>query len=216
MPAPNITTGDVLRFRATANLNGQIAVWGCDQRVASVVAGGISVQDLAQLLIAVFDVQVPPTMGATATGGDCIVELLSSTTSRVLQSALGLSADPAGTGGADTVPTQVAAVVAKKTGLAGPSNRGRMYWPFLPASGITPTGELGLALKGDIETACDAMFGTQTFTVGPSSITTVPILLKSLRLPHAPGITDVSVFEATGKLGTQKRRGDYGKPNLPV
>jgi len=216
MPAPNITTGDVLRFRATANLNGQIAVWGCDQRVASVVAGGISVPDLAQLLIAVFDVEVPPTMGATATGGDCIVELLDPATGRVLQSSLGLSADPAGTGGADTVPTQVAAVVAKKTGLAGPGKRGRLFWPFLPASGITPTGELGLALKGDIEAACAAMFSTQTYTVGPSSITTVPVLIKSDPLPHALLLTDISVFEATGKLGTQKRRGDYGKPNLPV
>lgn len=91
-----------------------------------------------------------------------------------------------------------------------------MYWPFLPAAGLTPSGELGATLAADIQLAVDAMFTTQTYTVGASSITTVPVILKSGRLPHAAVITDVNVFFATGKLGTIKARGDYGKPNLPI
>ncbi len=216
MAVPNIVTGDFVRVRATAFLNGQVAVWGCDQRVAGMVAGGVSIVDFANLVVTIFDTQVPPTIANAAIATDAVVELLDGATGRVLQSALGFSGRPVGTGGANAMATQVAGVVRKLTGLAGPSKRGRMYWPFLPTAAVDANGEWTAGSQAAIAVATANMFGAQTYTAGASSISTVPCLLKSDPLPHAVTAFDITSFEPSAKLGTQKKRGDYGRANTSI
>lgn len=216
MAAPNLALGDILRIRATASVNGQTAIWGCDERVSSVVGASVSIQQAADAVAAIFDAEIPATVADPVLVGSPIVELVSPLTGVVLQSALGNTAGPAGSGGANLVPMQAAAIVQKKTGLAGPRMRGRMYWPFLPAGAITSGGRLSAAFQLVLAAAVGNMFAAQTFTVGAASASVAPIVLHRYIAPAIPTYQDITSFAFTYKIGTQRRRGDYGKPNPPI
>lgn len=213
MAVPNVTLGDLLRIRATAYMNGQTAVWGSDVRVASSVGVGLTLPQFAAALTTIFDAEIPDTIADDATVSDLIVELLVPTTGQVAQSALGISTRPVGTGGATAVPTQAAAIVRKITGLAGPSHRGRMYWPFLTSDMMETNGEITAAAKTAITLASISMFGPNTLTSGANSVTLNPILIHRGVGPVVVTYDDIITFLTGPKIGTQRRRGDYGKPN---
>lgn len=176
-------------------------------------AGGLSIIQAATAVQAVADAILPPTIGNDAVVTDVILEKLSSATGVVQLSTVGVGARPVGTGGANSVPDQVAPVVQKFTGLAGPRNRGRVYWPFIPTASLSADGELSGAAAVALTAAAGNLFGGQSFTVGGASITVVPHLFH--RTPIF-GTTEILAFFCVGKLGTQKRRGDYGKLNAII
>lgn len=216
MAAPNVATGDLLRVRATAYIGGQTAVWGCDYRVASTAGVGLDLQAVADDWAGDMDVQLLPSLGNDVVVGNPIVELVSPVTGRVLQSTIGVSANPNGTGGADTIPKQAAVVVRKATGLAGPSNRGRMYWPFVPSAYLLSDGTMDPASSAALLAIAATVFGVRTVTVGANSNQMLPILVHRYTVPSVPTYQDILGFLGATKIGTQKKRGDYGKPNPPI
>jgi hypothetical protein len=207
----------LLKFTATAIVGKQLGEITCHQRVTAVVAGGISLQQMADLLVVLSDGNWPSKLAPQATAGDVYMELLVRATGKVSQSAVGVSARPFGIGGVSMAPTQAAAVVKKITGLAGRAFRGRVFVPFIPDSFLTTGGELSAGVSAAYATFVALLFGPQTFTVGGSSTTVAPVLVHqpSVAYPLPLADQDVTAFVGTGKIGTQRRRGDYGQANNP-
>ena len=115
-----------------------------------------------------------------------------------------------GTGGANTLPFQTAALLHIQTALAGRKGRGRAYLPFPPVAGATAGGEMaagyvalcdavGTALKTGVTAGGGG--NTNTFTLGVYHRQTSAMDLW----------TSVACM---AKWATQRRRGDYGRPNV--
>lgn len=117
-------------------------------------------------------------------------------------------------------PKQVAAIISIYSALSGPKNRGRIYMPFVPATFVDTAGALnnagflayGLALSNLIPIAVtvDGQGGTISLSLvirhghGP------------IANPVPPGtFTIANETFVQNKLGTQRRRGDYGRINAP-
>lgn len=215
MAVPNLNVGDTLRLRATAHSNGQTAYWGCGQVVTSITGVGLSVPQLANAIAPIWDPLIAPRLCSLAQVTDPLVELFDPITRKTLQSAYGASGRPMGTAGGLAIPTQVCAVVTKLTGLSGRKQRGRLYWPFLADQQLTAGGLLLAAEAIQFTSTSGTMFGSQTWAVGVDSVTLSAVLFHIGKVVPIPPvtITTLQAFHCSGRLGTQRRRGDYGQPN---
>lgn len=216
MAVPNPAAGQFLKVRATASIGGQTAVWGSDFRISSIGGAGLTLEDMADFVGTIFDGELPPTLANTVAVGRPILELIAPLTGVVLQSFLGVSSFPVGTGGATCAPKQVAAIVQKVSGLAGPSNRGRMYWPFLSTTFLNTDGTISGAGRTAITTAAINCFFTLTPTVGADSVNLEPVITTRQPVGVPVEYIEIIGLVTSTKLGTQKKRGDYGKPNPPI
>lgn len=112
----------------------------------------------------------------------------------------------------DLQPKQVAGLISIKTAFAGRRFRGRLYVPF--------SGEVDNAISsvptGDYFNRLDllaAQLGlTQTVTAGAASEVLSPVLFsRKFEL-----FTPTTLFVARGLWATQRRRGDFGRLNVPI
>lgn len=110
---------------------------------------------------------------------------------------------------ASLMPRQAAALIAKKTAIAGRAGRGRVYIPFGGVDNVDADGHItapGLAL---LQAIAIRTLTTQIYGGGGTTTTLIPMLF------HRSTITADEVVDWTArvKIATQKRRGDYGRPN---
>lgn len=108
------------------------------------------------------------------------------------------------------LPTQTSPVIQKQSGLAGRKNRGRMYMPFPPDTFL---GELGRLTIDGIQayiTIADAFNEKSRWESGAAQQGTFTWTLPWDRLVDP---VEIRNFVVTGKFGTQRRRGQYGKSN---
>lgn len=121
------------------------------------------------------------------------------------------SAGAAGGIASDPCTSQSAVVVTLGTGFAGRANRGRMYIPFPPLSGLlnstppTPT----LIYQALIAQLAAQYVSVNVVTTGGNGWTLLPVLLKPAPNPDVL----ITTYIVRGKFGTQRRRGSYGKTN---
>jgi len=143
------------------------------------------------------------------------VSVIDPDTGRVLSSVKALDNVTEGTDATGAVPANVAGVIRKVTSFPGPANRGRVYWPFLPVGALTDEGEWSLVAMADEVLFLNLAFGGGVIGAGGNTVTLQQVLIHRPPgpLPQVLTITDVDSFQGSGKLGTQKRRGDYGRPN---
>jgi hypothetical protein len=106
--------------------------------------------------------------------------------------------------------TQSSPVITKQTGFAGRKNRGRLYVPFIPQNFISTEGGLSIEGIGKIITFADHYAGKNSFKVGETPLGTFTWTLPYNRVIEPMPVGD---FVASGKIGTQRRRGQYGKKN---
>lgn len=116
-----------------------------------------------------------------------------------------------GTGSAATLPGQAAAVMTKRTLLAGRAYRGRIYLPFAAQA-------MNNATTNKPEPAAMALFNAiGTALAGNITVGTVPnqTVLQPVLFHRRTGTTTpLQEMTAAGAWGTQKRRGNYGRPNV--
>lgn len=115
-----------------------------------------------------------------------------------------------GTGGAQSLPAQVAPIITCYTDYGGPAYRGRIYVPFcaediveVATNRVTAAGQLLL------QALADDVFKTATVTVGGNTCKATPVLYHR----GDDTFTDITSAQVKGKFGTQTRRGAYGQPN---
>lgn len=109
-----------------------------------------------------------------------------------------------------TLPLQVTAVLTKRTAFGGRKYRGRLYIPFMDASlNDAPTESPTAAANILLQNLGDFYADEMMVTVGMNTATMTPTLY------HRADGTDTLISEvvATGKWGTQRRRGNYGQAN---
>ncbi len=116
-----------------------------------------------------------------------------------------------GTAGAVGAPRQAAPLIRFQTDFAGPGFRGRNYLPFLSSSHVIGYGYASPTYVALALVLSEAM---RNFTAVSNGGRTATVRLGLWK--RAGSIfTPVVSTSAGPDLATQKRRGTYGRPNLP-
>jgi len=116
-----------------------------------------------------------------------------------------------GNAGTLELPLQVSGVITFKTGLAGPSKRGRAYIPFPSTTDVDTDGSPKQTYADRLTAIWSSLIGGYVAGSGGNTATVQLIIY------HRIDGTWTNVNSGGGgnkKWGTQRRRGDYGKPNV--
>jgi hypothetical protein len=213
MPGNVPVTGDIIQVRVTCSEGNQISQ-NVLHYLLTVTGGG----GMTQLQIATaFQNVVSPTyrqmMPATAFFEGVRVQNLSPPMAVAAETNL----HNAGTATGNGMPRQASALIRTHTEFAGKKNRGRVYVGLLSSVFLDPGGILngaGFALVSNLATligpTVPLAFGGQTVNLA--------LGVRHPNLPAPPGtpsLTLVSSVEPTAFLATQRRRGDFGRTNVP-
>lgn len=117
------------------------------------------------------------------------------------------SAQPAvrGPNTGTVVPQNTAALIRKRTGLAGRRGRGRMYWPDVPESQVGNTGDLATSYMEPFQQGLDDWYEALTGLVGGRLYPPV-VLHRSEGIGPEPLPTPITRFVLEGRVATQRRR----------
>jgi hypothetical protein len=121
------------------------------------------------------------------------------------------------TGGANLGPTQNSGVISKHTALAGRPFRGRNYIPFPWPAAIDANGAPTGAYSSLLNLLCAKLDTVLTVTGALGSATLVQTIYHAKGYGRPPAFQHtttrtVGTF-ASGRYGTQRRRGEYGRQN---
>lgn len=115
-----------------------------------------------------------------------------------------------GTGGANSLPTEVCGIVTKRTAFAGRTYRGRIYVPFPSQTAVVvATGIPTAAYQTNLTALGAVMLAGRTIGVLPDTVHLNPIVFSKKNGSYA----SVTTWLARSKWGAQRRRGDYGQAN---
>jgi hypothetical protein len=121
----------------------------------------------------------------------------------------------AGTGGALPAPGQVSGIYSTFTNQTGRSYRGRSYIPFPPAA-LSSTAAPPVPTAGYIALAqslANAVTGSQTITISGTTILFSWVILHQAPAGIRGTLSGIVLNEVRTAWATQRRRGDYGRPN---
>ncbi len=115
----------------------------------------------------------------------------------------------AGSRSGDLAPAQLSMVLTKRSTKAGRQFRGRFYIPFPSQSDIETTRLPKAAYVADADTLGATLAATQVVVGGGGDATLIPVIYSKV------GGTFTTIANSTGaaKFGTQRRRGEFGRPN---
>jgi hypothetical protein len=114
------------------------------------------------------------------------------------------------------IPNQVSGLVTKLTGSAGRKNRGRMYIPFPSVADQDAVSQQPTANYVTDIAAIATGIGVNapfTFACGAGNTVTLAMLVYNFKASPPATVIATNAFIARPRWATQKRRGDYGKPN---
>jgi hypothetical protein len=213
MPVPNPVVGQFIKVTLVHDSNGQNGEMTFAYEVQAQTGAGISLQQLSDAFATTWNAAFQPLFTAQVGFSGVLAELLNTATGKVLQSVKSPKNTLLGTAAGNLIARQVANVIAKVTGLAGRSNRGRVFWPFLCATDLNVQGEVLPIPEAAKVTLLTAVMLSPTIIVAGSGYT-----LGSVILHKGAPLTAIAMsnFLGTGKTGTQRRRSDYGAFNPQV
>lgn len=202
-----LLNGDILEHRVWCSDGVQAAVNVRHYEVSSVVGGAVTDQDVATYM----DGQLSPLYGALINNhatynGVQLTKIFPNPPAVPVSSTVGSGV---GVGGADALPLQVAGLLSLKTGFSGRAYRGRLYIPFPSQSGCNTQGGQGIGYQTAAVNLALAYTAAPTITVGASSLKISPVIWHRSTATR----TLVTSVGASPRWATQRRRGDYGRPN---
>lgn len=209
---PDLTTATRYRFTMYTHLVDQVAVTRLYYRVLSITGAGVLTW--AQVLTAVDAVWAPKLQAAMADPAiyDGSTWERASGLPPFEAAAVERGSFGPGTAGADPLPRQVCPVIQKRTEFKGRAQRGRTYLPFPPRQLTQTTG--GEPIWTTAAYVIFDAFAAQlkaniTVTSGGVSAILVPVIHGP-----TPAVNDdiIDALTDTG-IGTQRRRGDFGRQN---
>lgn len=117
-----------------------------------------------------------------------------------------------GTKAGDIIPSQVAAIISRETGVAGQGGRGRVYMPFVSTTSVDPDGSMLEVARTEYQTLGEGLM--LEITLGD----VVDNVILQGGLFKGPGETflDNEFVFARRAFGTMKKRGDRGQLNRRV
>lgn len=216
MPGTNPQTGDVIQVTYVWTCQNQIAENTVHFSISSATGGGLNISDIAAYFAGLLTVSGPTVLPSIASFYGVKVRNLSIPQS--ITEAIAMAAP--GTVSASVLPKQVCGVCSFYSALAGPRNRGRLYLPFLPISFGSSSGQMSVAGKGAWSLVVADMAPYNAVLAAAGATTTLLLVIRHGRggiiVPTPAGtFTTVSSRQVQGKLGTQRKRGDYGRTNVP-
>ncbi len=201
---------DIYEVKVYTTLGNQAGLNVFHHLVSNVVGTGVSDQQLADHYAGLYPSVYKNIMSSAASFRGVGVRRIKPTISLEVYSTIGQGP---GLVTGDPLPKQIAGMITLRTALPGRANRGRMYVPF-PAEAhndadTTPTapymvllGNLGMVVWSDSV----AGGGANTQTMSPG------VYHRALGT-----LTRLTTYTTRDRWATQRRRGDYGKPNiLPI
>lgn len=203
------TIGDVIRVTgAVVTFTGQVQEFGL--HYACLVSGGT---DSRPSVAATWDAAFPAFLGAfldpAATYWGTRVALVKSFAA---YSPVVTSPAHPGTGVTTTLPTQVRPLVSTRTALAGRHFRGRAYFPTPVTAALSTLGHPTFTYLTALANYTTAAFGN----IAAAGTTWTSCIF------HRPGIGPLSntfnlitTLQVSDRWATQRRSGDYGRPNPP-
>jgi len=204
--------GDILSARVWTSLGEQAAVNSYNWEVITVSGGTVTDQqfsDSFDLLVAGDYKQMMPTSctyHGTQTYFMRRTGFLPAPVKTITNTGAGVT-------GTDPVPRSSAAIMKYSTLVRGPGGRGRVYLPFISTQYMTALGLPNATLNTKIDALAALLLPALTLTTGGSSATLVWSLLTRGVPPAPPTAHQLMNAESAGKMGTMRKRGDYGRAN---
>lgn len=204
-----VGVGDVLRLRIVTYTSSQIGVNTAHFKVTAIA--GTATTDAA--IAAAFDTALAPRYAAVLSVGaryrGTSIQKIFPLPPKVPQAAV--SNDQPGTVAGDMMAGQVAGLIWAKTTNAGPTERGRMYLPFVGETSNAATGVPVAGYVTDISDIADEVYSPVTIGAGGNTATLDPVIWHRGTLTA----TGIDSFGARTVWATQRRRGGFGQMNLP-
>ena len=198
--------GDRVQVRVITQLLTQVGMNVLHMTPTTVTTGGASLQEIANALDTALAPLYKPAMTSNSSwrGVGC----QNITAPRSLEYFSVANTGP-GTGATPPMGAQVCGVITYKTTNAGPSWRGRSYIAFPPGTASQTTGIPTASYTTLLAAIATAILAPGT-VVGATGST-------AFRFGVLQSATDIVQFYASAtvpsKWATQKRRGNYGRPN---
>lgn len=204
-----IQNGDRLQVKAYCTDNSQTSVNTFYLLVTSIVSGALTDQLAINVIEAALAPLFKPILNNGASWDGATLRAANHVPLPV--AAFSNANAGAGTGGAIGLPKQTCGLTSWRTDLAGPAFRGRTYWPF-PSTDLNhfdgkPT-PAALALYDDIGAFFDTL---ASITSGANQIDVDYVLWSKRHLVTVPITSRIQ----ENRWATQRKRGDYGRPNVP-
>lgn len=215
MPGLNPVIGDFIEARVHCNAAFQLSLNVLHYELTAQIGGPLTLQQMCTAFSTAIGPAFRAWMPAAATYSFVSFQNLTPPKSVTVQSAVGSGP---GTAAGNLVPRQVSGLARYRTDFAGRSQRGRNYIGFPTDGNITADGELSAAGIAALLAVIASYGRVVNLTVGV--ITTSMILaIRHKDIPGPPPVpswTQVTATAAGVLLATQRRRGDYGRPNIDV
>lgn len=126
--------------------------------------------------------------------------------------AISTSAQGPGVVAGDPLPKQTSGLIAKRTSLGGRRNRGRAYVAFPAEDDSTGNAQPSPGYVAALGNLANQMAAVIVVADGPGSITLQPVVFSRTAPETATPITNCTPSDF---WATQRRRGDFGRPNMP-
>jgi hypothetical protein len=216
MPGVTPIVGDVLSVTHVWTCQNQIAENTLHYLVSGITNGGATITETADKFGRAAAVVTNDILPTIASYHGCMVRNLvtpQTRTAKVPNIALGVV-------GPTVVPKQVSAIFSLYTALGGVKNRGRIYIPFLPLSFASSAGALSAAGLAAYILAVGNLCPLGFVVDGVGGTMTLSLVIRhghgQIAFPVPAGtVTVVNEVVIQNKLGTQRKRGDYGRINSP-
>jgi len=118
-----------------------------------------------------------------------------------------------GTAAGDMLPSQTSGIITLRTAAIGRRNRGRVYVPFPAEADSSPQGRPTVGYIGRLGNLAAQLTLPLTIAAGGGTAIVEPVIYHRLDTP--PTSTFITAAVARPLWATQRRRGDYGRPNPP-
>lgn len=212
MPPPNTAMGDIFVTVHPQHFVDQVGEVTIAWAVTNVTGTGDTYQDVIDTLDNQWKNSGLVNLASTSvTFRPSRLYVMDPTTGLASQIAVTGNANVNGTDTFGCTPSQAAPVIKKLTAKAGRSGRGRMFHPFVCKDQLSFNGEMTSGYVTLLTAGYQGAFATLNSGTAPNAQTSNPVLLHRAPLPLT--YDTISTLVASGLLGTQKRRGDYGRTN---
>jgi hypothetical protein len=206
--ATTLAVGQHVRVTAETTIGVQTCLMDMFYRVSAIAGTSCTDQQFADYISPILGVPIKNLLPTAANFWGVRVQITAPT---LAPGVFSVSGSGAGSYGAGVVPTQVGAVITKYSALAGRKGRGRIYFGPHATGQLTGTGGISAGTLTLLGTLAATFVGTMTPGSGGNTAT----LFAEIYHRATQTGSDITTFLPSGKFGTQRRRGDYGRPNTP-
>lgn len=212
MSVPNAALGDIFVTVHRAQNGSQAGEFTCGWYVGAITGAAGPYTDIITDIDTIFESQFQSAWSDSIALMPSKLYVLDPATGLASQGAEATNGITHGTSTIGTIPGQVALVIKKNTGKLGRSMRGRCFHPFINKNWVLFSGEFDPSVVASTVNRYNTLFVQGTTTSTGGTTTYAPCIIHRKPLPLR--IDPITLFSSDGLLGTQKRRGDFGRANL--